>query len=407
MEIKSDYLSRFWLEIVGVIEGYFDESGEFQRFIEDEEDDDGYFYYDMRENVEIVLGVVTGYAIDKTYFSYCNEYGNPRDIAITFDCISQILSDLWCSLMHGKLKNVIEFDDECFLSERTKVLYYLDDIYYTKGFEDLKIDKAVINLLKYAIEDYLNKDLEDIVYEPYRSDLFEPIGFVDANRDQYIKRINLFKDQGYLSVSEAKGGLKYFVYSINSSIDLYGEEIELEEDEVISDDLSDEHTEGDDTVKTMYKDEKSSDLNRKRAEAFAEIMKGGLDFDELEGVWCFNTARQSKHSFLNVSILFFEGAAVFRVIFDIPEKMDNEIFKKKVLKRAEDFNVLDEYPARIVLIERNDGGGALMLNIAYPYNEDDYEMDDATDILVFIAKEVGDGWDEYIDAYDSNKSSNV
>lgn len=320
VDIKSDFLSRFWLEIVGVIDGYFDEDGEFKTYEED-------YDYFMDENIEVVLGVVTGYVIDKNEFSYHNDYGNSSEIAITFDCISQILSDLWCALVPGSLSELIEEHDEYFGYDKAKVIYYLDNIYYKEGFEDLRIDKAVLKLLESAVDTYLNKDLEDVIYEPWRSDLFEPTGFLEASREHYVKRAKVFKDEGYGYV-EGANGLEYYLHTKNDYFYINTEEIELEdiegielEEEDISGESLNECVEDKEVIQkkeikdlsfrlTLFenKEDDDDDLFGNRYEVcLKDDMK--LDKKDLENLsnWMMDFDKYCEEGMINLDLSIFDG----------------------------------------------------------------------------------------------------
>ena len=224
-------LSRLLLEIVAIIPGYFkkSENGD-KEFVLFEEEEDYGIWWSYEECLHIPIGCVTGYVVDKKEFASANEDEmGRRSIAIKFDCISQILSDFWFVIARGKLSYLIEEYEEYIMEDENKVLYYLDDIYYKEGFENVKIDRAAIRLLESAIKDYLSKELEEIVYEPYRSDFFTPVGLIDGDNSVYIDRAKMLKQEGFKLVKETGFDLvdemDYYVKSVNGYNDIYGEEI--------------------------------------------------------------------------------------------------------------------------------------------------------------------------------------
>lgn len=226
-------LSRFWLEVVAMVPGYLeiDEDGNKDFKLFEEDDWCGY-----EEYLELPIGCVTGYVIDKKDFSIGKEDDDVRsNLAIKFDCISQILSDFWNVIDHGALSDLIGDYDDHVCEDEKRVMYYLDDIYYKKGFEDVKIDRAVVKLLGTAVGDYLGKELDEIVYEPFRADLFEPYGFVDTDKNGYIERAKMLAKEDFKLVRETRfnfrGGLDYYVKSVNDYNIIDGEEIVVEFDE--------------------------------------------------------------------------------------------------------------------------------------------------------------------------------
>lgn len=213
-------LSRFWLEIVALVPGYIirDADGSSKLKIYHKEE----FQSSYEDYIHIPIGCVTGYAIDKFEFALAKEEGYEdlmSELAITFDSISQILSDLWFVIAHGVLSNIISNYTRYILEDKKKILYYLDDIYYKQGYQNTKIEKAVIRLLSSAVKDYLGKELEEIVYETWRSDLFEPSGLVTTDESGYKKRNQMLVKEGFRKLYERGFDLAedvpYYVKRVN------------------------------------------------------------------------------------------------------------------------------------------------------------------------------------------------
>lgn len=221
---KNDFASRFWLEIVGTVNGYFDEDGEFNKLTLKEDK----YVNSNYEKVEMVLGVITGYIVEKTIISHHRDFGTPKSTKKILNPLSSNLRDLWNSLLDGRLKDLVNPNWEYFADDFPRIIYYLDDIYYTKGFEDIRVDKAAINLLFSAVDTYIAKNLEDIIYNPISFEVIDNLKYVKTSEDHYEHRIELLKNSGFIDVEE--NDLEYLVATEEFNLRDYSKRIDIKED---------------------------------------------------------------------------------------------------------------------------------------------------------------------------------
>lgn len=105
-----------------------------------------------------------------------------------------------------------------------------------------------------------------------------------------------------------------------------------------------------------------------------------MTLNEQEKVWKFSTLLPINDEYcLMIHINYFEEVVGFEVVLNLPDYLDNEIFKHKVNSMGE-FTMLDKYTARV------------FMQIAYVFTEDDendsYDINMVADILAYIGSEV-------------------
>lgn len=203
VETNGKYIiSRCWFEIMMIINGTFAENDKLELY----EEDESAYYYAREYGIHIPIGKVTGYLIDKEDFAYDKEY--EMSAPIKFDCISQIVSDLWCEINADCFDDLILEYNDYILDDEKYCVYYLDEIFYEDGFVDNRIDKAVIRLLPSAIRDYTGKCLEDMIYEPFRRELGDDS--YEPTPEFYEKRTEMLKDEGFEVKKSKFGSNVYF-----------------------------------------------------------------------------------------------------------------------------------------------------------------------------------------------------
>ena len=86
-----------------------------------------------------------------------------------------------------------------------------------------------------------------------------------------------------------------------------------------------------------------------------------MTLNEQEKVWKFSTLLPINDEYcLMIHINYFEEVVGFEVVLNLPDYLDNEIFKHKVNSMGE-FTMLDKYTARVFMLSSKEIGTSFLV----------------------------------------------
>ena len=149
-----------------------------------------------------------------------------------------------------------------------------------------------------------------------------------------------------------------------------------------------------------YTNEKLERIYKYRATEIHNAIPSGLELDDENKVWKVTAMIPiDEDDAVLIDIAFFEEVIGFEVTLKLPDDLNNDIFKHRVMDLDQAFTVLDQCDGRLILGEMDDNA-FLILQIAYVFTEnsksDSYNANVLSDILVYISDNLTGDLQDYI-----------